>query len=558
MDKLSSLSNANKTYINNLKNNSNNKQYSQNPNLELKPDSVELSTKKESPKKSKLALAIGVITASVATVLGCVYALKKTGKTDKLDDIAKNAFKLADVDFNDGIAKLKDGSNFTGVIDDVLKNGDKIKLEYTDGIIKKSTREGQKSFKKVYETINDEKIVTEIKDNVVDKINITTIQNSAKTQQEKLKNLLSNNSDLSIEDFKKQTDEIQFKSKEQKDKIDEIIKNKKEAEIKAQKAKEEAEAKLKAEAEAKAQEEAKYKPIDILKSGENIAFKYGISLEELAQEPGLDEVQKKTLSEAKDLTLDSSINLFTDFRKAEIFNVPEKMAIAADNSLRQKGSAFICESTPKLFDGIEQDKIQQSITNFLDNVDFKKYSSFTIDDKKFKAEKIGGGAIGTVYKIFDDTGNSVVVKKYGDPLLMGANSGFQEIATARQATKENVVDIPKFFMANAVGYTSNSIDKYKYKSQPMWMMSEFIPDNAKIQSKGKKLTDWMNQYGLYHYDLNSGTKKGDYIVDLGGIMPDINSASVQNRENWGHYFENALGKSLAFDGIQSALKKLDL
>ena len=182
MDKLSSLSNANKTYINNLKNNSNNKQYSQNPNLELKPDSVELSTKKESPKKSKLALAIGVITASVATVLGCVYALKKTGKTDKLDDIAKNAFKLADVDFNDGIAKLKDGSNFTGVIDDVLKNGDKIKLEYTDGIIKKSTREGQKSFKKLYETINDEKIVTEIKDNVVDKINITTMQNSAKTQ----------------------------------------------------------------------------------------------------------------------------------------------------------------------------------------------------------------------------------------------------------------------------------------------------------------------------------------------------------------------------------------
>ena len=259
MDKLSSLSNANKTYINNLKNNSNNKQYSQNPNLELKPDSVELSTKKESLKKSKLALAIGVITASVATVLGCVYALKKTGKTDKLDDIAKNAFKLADVDFNDGIAKLKDGSNFTGVIDDVLKNGDKIKLEYTDGIIKKSTREGQKSFKKVYETINDEKIVTEIKDNVVDKINITTIQNSAKTQQEKLKNLLSNNSDLSIEDFKKQTDEIQFKSKEQKDKIDEIIKNKKEAEIKAQKAKEEAEAKLKAEAEAKAKEEAKLK-----------------------------------------------------------------------------------------------------------------------------------------------------------------------------------------------------------------------------------------------------------------------------------------------------------
>ncbi len=550
MTQISSLSSANQKYIENLKNNSNNNQHVQKQNLESKSDTVELSIKKEQIKKSKKSLAFGMIAAAAIAILGSVYSLKKTGKIDKAGEIGKNVFKLADVNFDKGVAKLKDGSNFTGVIEDVLKNKDKITLQYVDGAIQYSSREGQKNFEKVFEVVNGEKIVTEIKDGVSKKTNITKIQNIVKDQKEKLKKLLEDK-DLSLEDFQKQIDDIQYKSESDRLEIEKALKEKQDLKTKAQMQAEELARKIETD-------RLKYKSVDVLKPSEEKAVHFGMSLEEMVQEQGLDDLQKKTLSEAKNLTLDSDVNLFSDFRKADVFDVPEKMAIAADNSLRQKGNAYIYSSTPELFDGIEQDKIQQSITNFLDNVGSEKFSSFTIGDKVFKVERISGGEIGTVYKIFDDAGNSVAVKKYKDPLMMGVNCGFQEIATAQQATKENVVDIPKFFMANAAGYKTNPVDSHEYISQPMWMMSEFISDNTKAPSQGFKLADWMNQYGLYHGDLNSGAKKGDYVVDLGGVMPNRSGASIQNRKDWGRYFESALSKSLVFDGIQNTLRKLGL
>ena len=570
MNELPHLSNVNQKYVDNLKNSSNNNRYSQKINLDSKPDTVELSTnKQQKSKKTKAALAFGIIAAAVIAVLGSIYALKKTGKIDKADDIidkaediTKNVFKLADVNFSEGVAKLKNGSNFNGTIEDVLKNGDKIKLIYADGVIKSSTREGQKNFEKVFEVINGEKIVTEIKDGVSSKINITEIYKPIKNQYDELNKLLKpeNHSDLSYEEFKKQIDEIQYDFKDKKPEIEKILKEKQEL-----KAKTIVEAKAKPEAEVqsgqlskKPEVEAEYKPIDISKPSEEKALNFGMSLEEMVQEQGLDDLQKKTLMSARDLTLDSDTNLFGDFRKADVFDVPEKMAIAADNSLRQKGSAFICDSTPKLFEGIEESKIESSVTNFLANVGSEKYSSFTIGDKVFRVERISGGEIGTVYKIFDNAGNSVAVKKYRNPLMLGTNCGFQEIATARQATKENVVDIPKFFMANATGYKIAPANSSEYIKQPMWMMSEFISDDAKIPSDGTKLVDWMQQYGLFHCDLNSGAKKGEYIVDLGGIMPNPNNPAVQNRKNWGQYFESALSKTLSFGYFQDALKKLGI
>ena len=128
MTQVSQLSNVNQKYIENLKNSSNNNQYIQKPNLEYKPDTVELSTKKEQSKKAKKSLAFGLIAAAVIAILGSVYSLKKTGKIDNAEDVAKNVLKLADVKFDKGVARLNNGSNFTGVVEDVLKNGDKITL----------------------------------------------------------------------------------------------------------------------------------------------------------------------------------------------------------------------------------------------------------------------------------------------------------------------------------------------------------------------------------------------------------------------------------------------
>ena len=77
MENISQLSSANKTYIEKLKNNSNNQQVS-NINLETKSDSVELSTKKHQQfKRSMKYLAIGTVAALIIAFLGGLFSIGK-------------------------------------------------------------------------------------------------------------------------------------------------------------------------------------------------------------------------------------------------------------------------------------------------------------------------------------------------------------------------------------------------------------------------------------------------------------------------------------------------
>ena len=84
---------------------------------------------------------------------------------------------LSDIDLNKGIATLKnDGSSFTGKIVDTLKNGDKVVLEYKDGILKSSERTGKKNIRKIFDKIDGNKIVnietngTKVTANITEKI----------------------------------------------------------------------------------------------------------------------------------------------------------------------------------------------------------------------------------------------------------------------------------------------------------------------------------------------------------------------------------------------------
>ena len=96
----------------------------------------------------------GIIAAGALLVGGTIYGIKK-GKTTSLEDI----------DFNKGIAKLKQsGEEFSGTIKHKLKNGDKVKMTYENGILKKSTRKGSKAFTKTYEYGTDGKISKLVKD----------------------------------------------------------------------------------------------------------------------------------------------------------------------------------------------------------------------------------------------------------------------------------------------------------------------------------------------------------------------------------------------------------
>ena len=97
--------------------------------------------------KKKLALALGAL--GIAGAVGLGIAFKRKGLC---------ATTLKDIKFSNGIAK-KNGGNFSGKIKDTLKNGDKIILEYKDGILQSSRRNGKQTFQKTYGYINGEKFV---------------------------------------------------------------------------------------------------------------------------------------------------------------------------------------------------------------------------------------------------------------------------------------------------------------------------------------------------------------------------------------------------------------
>ncbi len=84
-----------------------------------------VSTKPEENKQDsgKLVLALAALGAA-----GAAFVLTR-GKVKKLKGIK----------FDKGIAYLKNGKKFSGIIEDTLKNGKKIKLQYKDGKILTST-----------------------------------------------------------------------------------------------------------------------------------------------------------------------------------------------------------------------------------------------------------------------------------------------------------------------------------------------------------------------------------------------------------------------------------
>ena len=94
--------------------------------------------------KKKLALALTALGVTAAAGIAIYKASKG------------QAVKLSDIKFEKGIASLKEGGeNFTGIIKDTLKNGDKVILEYENGIIKNSSRTGANiSLRKIF--TNDE------------------------------------------------------------------------------------------------------------------------------------------------------------------------------------------------------------------------------------------------------------------------------------------------------------------------------------------------------------------------------------------------------------------
>lgn len=576
--------------------------------LERNPssDQADLSTKKN--KKKKIAIVIGTILAAATAICGTILAVKH-GKSVKLQDIK----------FDKGIANLKNGEKFTGKIKDTLKNGDKITLEYIDGVIQKSTRQGSKSIEKAYQTINNEKVVNILENGVSKKVNITQIQNEVIEEQSKLKNLLKDNAKLTPDEFKNKTDKIKFKNRSQQQQIDKIITDKneilkKELEFKktnkdikditynkgiayfdnspykgkvyttlpngdkvvmeydsfGQLIKSERSGKvnftkeydklnnsvtikdakgtkivsienLKKEA---LQDRTIYKDLDITSKIETQPVEsYGYTFSGLINDKNIKDPQLLDfLEKNKDITPDDVAEIFKGNFKDKRYDIPDRFMLAVDNQVRKTGSALIVDDVPELFKGIEPKKIAETMDKIPLLIGNEKGGKFVLDGKNFKIKYIGGGCIGNVYKISDEAGNNVTVKYFKDSILTGLQGIYSEIPVSRQASLEGVKDVPKFFMANPQinSVTINASTGYRNKGG--WQMVEYIDKNKQVPEGGNKLFNWLNSKGLIHGDINNGSKIGDYIVDLGGIMKPGNNKKELELNNL--MFNDTVGSAI--------------
>lgn len=126
----------------------------------------------------------------------------------------------------DGVAYLKGTEEkFTGTVVKKLKSGDRITLEYSDGIIQKSKREGKVTFEKIFEIVDGKHKVTIKRGNDVKCSIIEDIKEAAIKDQEAYKKLIADSDSLSLEEFLEKS-KIKCLSKAQKQEISSIAEQK--------------------------------------------------------------------------------------------------------------------------------------------------------------------------------------------------------------------------------------------------------------------------------------------------------------------------------------------
>lgn len=162
-----------------------------------------------SEDKPKTQKNIKVWLIPTVIILGIVaIALAKKGKLSKLKDVKPQSVtpenkpplliefkpRLDSLIHDAGIAKLQDGSLFSGKVNDVLKNGSSIKLEYNKGKLKQSIVEmidksGTKSFtEKNYSYNSNEQLESVIIKSRSESGAILNEKSYLKIQEEQLKN----------------------------------------------------------------------------------------------------------------------------------------------------------------------------------------------------------------------------------------------------------------------------------------------------------------------------------------------------------------------------------
>ena len=491
--------------------------------------------------------------------------------------IEESITTLEDIIFKKGHAKLKNGKEYTGIIEHVLPDGDKVSLEYANGVLKKSTRSGKKAFEKTYEKLTDGSgKITILQNGEKKEVLLRDIRQQVYESKKAYCDLVLNNQQMSIEEVQKKVNSIKYKNKEQKEYIEEIISDKKLYQLHLKKQADldnirEQISNLKKKADKTSEEEIELGRLGIEEIKADIEVrktsKYCVEsdikeseLELSVREAELENLKKYfSLGEFntslgdnlrkpdrydgitydkmndlnrpfykvgtddynfylqnRNLTVDSDVDLFIGFDKRP-YDIPERFAIMADNTLKSRGNAYITDNIPEIFADVNQSEVMDTLSKFA-RAD-KEHIAYrlNIGGKEIIAKNIGGGEVGVVYKLTDQNGHSAALKIYSQTRgsSLNINSGMSEIATSRQLTRDGVVDVPRFYMAN--GALTKQVDGVVYQDVP-WMLSEYIEDD-KIPTAGKKLSEWLKEHFMYNGDaMKNGRTQGGYILDLGGMV----------------------------------------
>lgn len=112
------------------------------------PAEKQLEANQDKKMSTGSKIILGGLAATAAVAIG-IIALRK-GKITTID-----SFKKAGNYFEKGIAKNKNGSAFTGVLEHIKKDGTKMSLKYDNGKIVESFKDGNIFRKYEYNCLND-------------------------------------------------------------------------------------------------------------------------------------------------------------------------------------------------------------------------------------------------------------------------------------------------------------------------------------------------------------------------------------------------------------------
>ena len=405
------LSQVNQKYISNKQNSTSNP-------IEAKQNTEQIKDGNNKMKKALAGLAIaGAVIAAGAGIYKGVIKPKKT--IEQITDVTQ-----------DGIGKLlKENDKLTGKFQKNMKDGSKVIIEYTDGIIQKSTKtasDGTQIFEKVYSKASNG-------DLLVNNKNITEISRQARKHQDDFLALMKKK-DISLDELqgldrknlsKNQIQELDLKINAKQEAIKLEVKK---AEELAKKQAREAQELTTKEAQGRIQEEAvqvaDMKDPSLCCSVTTPKYNHKLSsacsirtentedfngareyLEELRnyeleyfkrkKDRYFDEAELKFIDEYSRKNLDD-IDVIFDGKYG---SPTDKLFLLAKNNSQTRGTSLVVHEIPEIFNGLEPRLIEEAINELSHNL---YCNAIKIGDKKFGVERIGGGTYNAVLRIFDD------------------------------------------------------------------------------------------------------------------------------------------------------------